>query len=128
LRPQATSRALMRIARIATLVLGVLAIAIAWLVPNVLELILYAYTFGAAGLFFPMLGLLFWRRTTAKGAFWSMLAGGGSAVAWAAAGEPYGFAASYAGWVIGLPVLIAVSLTTAHGAEENLELFHGGAR
>lgn len=126
LRPQATHRALVRVARIATLVLGVLAVSIAWLVPNVLELILYAYTFGAAGLFFPMLGLLFWRRTTAKGAFWSMLAGGIAAVAWAAAGEPHGFAASYAGWIIGLPVLVIVSLASAHSTEENLELFHGG--
>ncbi len=125
LRPQASNRSMLRVARVATVVMGVLAIGIAWLVPNVLELILYAYTFGAAGLFFPMLGLLFWRRTTAKGAFWSMVAGGGAAVAWAAAGEPYGFASSYAGWLIGLPVLVAVSLLTAHSPEENLELFYG---
>jgi hypothetical protein len=54
-----------------------------------------------------------------------MLAGGGSAVAWAVAGEPFGFAASYAGWVIGLPVLVIVSLLTAHHPEENLELLYG---
>jgi solute:Na+ symporter, SSS family len=124
IQPDASNRSLVRVARIATIVLGVLAIAIAYLVPNVLDLILYAYTFGAAGLFFPMLGLLFWQRTTANGAFWSMLAGGGSAVIWAAFGEPYGFAASYAGWLIGLPVLIIVSLMTEHSADEDLQLFH----
>ncbi|HEX7063214.1 MAG TPA: sodium:solute symporter family protein [Woeseiaceae bacterium] len=124
LRPGASHASVVRVARVTTLVLGTLAIGIAYLVPNVLDLMLYAYTFGAAGLFFPMLGLLFWRRTTAKGAFWSMLAGGGSAVAWAMAGEPYGFAASWAGWVVGLPVLVAVSLATAHDADENIELFH----
>jgi solute:Na+ symporter, SSS family len=123
LRPDATGKDLVKVARIATLVLGVLAIGIAYLVPNVLDLILYAYTFGAAGLFFPMLGLLFWRRTTAQGAFWSMLAGGGSAVAWVIANEPYGIAASYAGWVIGLPVLIIVSLLTRHSADEDPDLF-----
>lgn len=125
LRPDADGRALVRVARIATIVLGVLAIAIAYLVPNVLDLILYAYTFGAAGLFFPMLGLLFWSGTTARGAFWSMLAGGGSAVAWAIAGEPFGFAASYTGWVIGLPVLVIVSVLSDHAPEEDLALFHG---
>jgi SSS family solute:Na+ symporter len=125
IRPDASNRSLVRVARIATIVLGVLAIGIAYLVPNVLNLILYAYTFGAAGLFFPMLGLLFWRRSTAKGAFWSMLAGGASAVAWSAAGEPHGFAASYAGWVIGLPVLVIVSLMTEHSREEDLQLFYG---
>jgi SSS family solute:Na+ symporter len=112
-----------QVARISTIVLGVLAIGTAYLVPNVLDLILYAYTFGAAGIFFPMLGLLFWRRTTASGAFWSMLAGGGLAIGWTIAGEPYGFAASYAGWVVGLPVLVVVSLMTQHSAEEDPDLF-----
>ncbi len=123
LRPMATDADLVRVARIATLVLGVLAIGTAYLIPNVLDLILYAYTFGAAGIFFPMLGLLFWRRTTAAGAFWSMLLGGSSAVVWAVAGEPYGIAASYAGWVIGLPVLVLVSLTTRHSPDEDLDVF-----
>ncbi len=67
LKPGASDVELVRVARIAVVVLGVLAIGLAYRVPNVLELILYAYTFGAAGLFFPMLGLLFWPRTTAKG-------------------------------------------------------------
>lgn len=123
LRPDASQQTLVAVARMATLVLGVLAIGIAYLVPNVLDLILYAYTFGAAGIFFPMLGLLFWPRTTAKGAYWSMLGGGSAAVVWAAAGEPLGFAASYTGWVIGLPLLIGVSLLSTHSAEEDTELF-----
>ncbi len=123
LKPDASEAELVRVARTATLVLGVLAIGIAYLVPNVLDLILYAYTFGAAGLFFPMLGLLFWRGTTAKGAFWSMLGGGGSAVAWAAAGDPYGIASSWMGWIVGLPLLVGVSLTTEHSADEDRELF-----
>jgi len=98
----------------------------AYLVPNVLDLILYAYTFGAAGIFFPMLGLLFWRRTTATGAFWSMLGGGGSAVAWSIAGEPFGIASSYMGWCVGLPVLVIVSLLTEHGPEEDPDLLGSG--
>ncbi|MGD2130497.1 MAG: hypothetical protein PVJ17_14440, partial [Lysobacterales bacterium] len=89
----------------------------------VLDLVLYAYTFGAAGLFFPMLGLLFWRRATATGAFWSMVLGGGSAVAWTLAGEPWGFASSWAGWIVALPALIVVSLFTTHGPDENPDLF-----
>ncbi|MBT8077202.1 MAG: hypothetical protein KJO31_01440, partial [Gammaproteobacteria bacterium] len=119
----AADRELVAVARVATLVMGALAIATAWLIPNVLDLILYAYTFGAAGIFFPMLGLLFWRRTTARGAFWSMLAGGGSALMWVALGEPWGFSASYAGWVVGLPTLVIVSLTTAHSPDEDIDMF-----
>lgn len=123
IRPDSSEATRVRVARVMTIVLGVLGIGMAWLVPNVLDLILYAYTFGAAGLFFPMLGLLFWRRTTAKGAFWSMIGGGGSAVIWSLLGEPFGFAASYLGWVIGLPLLVVVSLLTEHSPEEDLDLF-----
>lgn len=122
-RPEASESQLVLVARTATIVLGVLAIAIAYMVPRVLDLILYAYTFGAAGIFFPMLGLLFWKRTTAKGAFWSMILGGSSAVVWAVAGEPLQISASYMGWVIGLPVLVIVSLATDHSEDEDVDLF-----
>ncbi|MDH3490948.1 MAG: sodium:solute symporter family protein [Gammaproteobacteria bacterium] len=123
LKPDASEAALVRVARIATLVLGTLGIGMAWLVPNVLDLILYAYTFGAAGLFFPMLALLFWPRATAAGAFWSMLCAGSAAVIWSILGEPFGIDASWMGWLIGLPLLVAVSLATKHGAEERPDLF-----
>jgi len=123
MKPDASEQALVRVAKIMTIVLGILGIGVAYLVPNILDLILYAYTFGAAGLFFPMLGLLFWRKTTSRGAYWSMLGGGTSAVVWSLLGEPNDIAASYAGWVIGLPLLIVVSLMTEHSPEEDPDLF-----
>jgi SSS family solute:Na+ symporter len=123
INPVASNQQLMRVARLATIILGLLAIGIAYLVPRVLDLILYAYTFGAAGLFFPMLGLLFWRGTTASGAFWSIVLGGSSAILWSLAGEPGGFSASYLGWFVGLPALVIISWLTPHSAEEDLDLF-----
>jgi SSS family solute:Na+ symporter len=123
INPEATNIQLMRVARLATLVMGSVAILVAYLIPNVLDLILYAYTFGAAGLFFPMLGLLYWSRTTATGAFWSIVLGGSSAVVWTVMGEPWGFAASYLGWVVSLPTLVVISLLTTHSAEEDLHMF-----
>jgi SSS family solute:Na+ symporter len=125
LRPHATDRELVSVARKATLLMGVLAIATAYLVPNVLDLILYAYTFGAAGIFFPMLGLLFWKRTTSRGAFWSIILGGSSAVVWTVAGDPWGFSASYIGWFVSFVTLVLVSLGTEHAPEEDLETFYG---
>ena len=121
-KPSATDRELVRAARVATIGLGVLAIGTAYLLPRVLDLILYAYTFGAAGLFFPMLGLLFWKRATASGAFWSIFTGGTSAVLWTIVGEPW-VAASYIGWASSCATLIAVSLATEHAAEEDVESF-----
>jgi len=123
IKPNSSELHLVRVARYATGILGILAIVTAYLIPNVLDLILYAYTFGSAGIFFPMLGLLFWKKTTAKGAFWSMLLGGSSAVIYSIIGEPFGFAASYLGWIIGLPTLVIVSLMSDHSPEENPDLF-----
>ena len=122
LRPDATDKDLMRVARVATIGLGALAIGTAYLLPRVLDLILYAYTFGAAGLFFPMLGLLFWKRSTAAGAFWSILVGGTSAVVWTIASEPY-VPASYIGWATSCATLVVVSLMTEHSEAEDLEAF-----
>jgi len=38
-------------------------------------------------------------------------------------GEPWGIAASWTGWLIGLPLLVIVSLATQHGADERPDLF-----
>lgn len=123
IKPDASDKELIRASRIATIVLGILAIGLAYMVPRVIELVLYAYTFGAAGLFFPMLALLFWKRATAAGAFWSILLGGGSALLWTIAGQPYGFSGSYVGWIVSFVILVVVSLKTEHAAEEQAELF-----
>jgi SSS family solute:Na+ symporter len=121
--PSASDRELIKASRITTIVLGILAIGLAYMVPRIIELVLYAYTFGAAGLFFPMLALLFWKRATAAGAFWSILLGGGSAVLWTIAGQPYGLSGSYAGWIVSFVTLVVVSLKTDHVPEEQVELF-----
>jgi SSS family solute:Na+ symporter len=128
LRPGASEVSIVRVARVATIVLGVAGIGAAYLVPSILDMVLYAYTFAAAGLFFPMLGLLFWRGTTAKGAFWSMLGGGFSAVIWTLLNEPFGISGSYLGWLVGLPLLVVVSLLSEHSDEEDRELFYAAPR
>ena len=97
IKPNSSELHLVRVARYATLILGILAIVTAYLIPNVLDLILCA--------------------------FWSMLLGGSSAVIYSIIGEPFGFAASYLGWIIGLPTLVIVSLMSDHSPEENPDLF-----
>ncbi|MEM7355333.1 MAG: sodium/solute symporter [Acidobacteriota bacterium] len=124
INPEADDARLVRVARIATVVIGLFAIGTAYLVPSVLDLILHAYTFGAAGIFFPMLGLLFWKRATATGAFWSIVLGGSSAVIWIASGEPGGFAASYVGWLVSFSALVIVSFLTQHSPQEDLTTFY----
>lgn len=124
INPDATDEQLMKVNRLAVLVLGALAIGLAYRIPVVIDLVLYAYTFGAAGLFFPMLALLFWKRATATGAFWSIILGGGSALVWSLMGDPGGFSGSYIGWAVSFVAIVVISLMTGHSDQENVALFH----
>lgn len=121
---EATDKQLMTVNRIAVLVGGALAIGLAYRIPRVIDLVLYAYTFGAAGLFFPMLALLFWKRATATGAFWSIILGGGSALVWSLMGDPGGFSGSYIGWAVSFVAIVVISFMTGHSDQENVALFH----
>ena len=59
-----------------TLLLGVVALFIAWKVPNVLELMLHSYSFMVSGLFIPVLAGIFLKSRSSSGAFWAMIIGG----------------------------------------------------
>lgn len=123
INPKATDKQLMLVNRLAVLILGAFAIGLAYKIPRVIDLVMYAYTFGAGGLFFPMLALLFWKRATATGAFWSILLGGGSSLVWSLMGSPGGFSGSYIGWAVSFVAIVAISLMTEHSPEEQVELF-----
>lgn len=59
-----------------TLLLGVVALLVAWKVPNVLELMLHSYSFMVSGLFIPVLAGIFLKNRSSRGAFWAMVVGG----------------------------------------------------
>ena len=47
---------------------------------NVLELMLYSYAFMVSGLFVPVVGALYWKRSTPSAAFRAMIAGGATTI------------------------------------------------
>lgn len=66
----------LRISQFVTLIIGVLAIILASTMENVLELMLYSYAFMVSGLFVPVIGGFFWKKSSPVAAFLSMIAGG----------------------------------------------------
>jgi SSS family solute:Na+ symporter len=66
----------LKMSQILTFVIGVLALLLALNMQNVLELMLYSYAFMVSGLFIPVLGAFFWKRSHPVAAFWAMLVGG----------------------------------------------------
>ena len=67
-----------RYSQITTLIIGILAIILATMMQNVLDLMLYSYAFMVSGLFVPVLGSLFIRKPSNLAALSSMILGGGT--------------------------------------------------
>ena len=103
---------ILRLSQIATLVLGALALLLATAMQDVLELMLLSYAFMVSGLFVPVLGALFWKKSTPLAAFLAMLFGGGTTVALVLAKVELscGLDANIAGIAVSALVLVGVSL------------------
>lgn len=74
------SRRFLRLSQLTTLVLGATALLLASTMTSVLDLMLYSYAFMVSGLLVPVLGVFFWKRSSAPAAFAAMLVGGGTTV------------------------------------------------
>jgi len=68
---------LIGLSQITTLILGVIAFMLASVMETVLELMLYSYAIMVSGLLIPIVGGLYFKKSTALGALWSMISGGG---------------------------------------------------
>ncbi len=103
-----------RASQVATLLLGTVAILIAARFDMVLDAILQAYSFLVAGLFIPTLGAYFWPRATGTGAFYAMIAGGGTTlfILLTGADSPLGLDPSFWGIAVSALFFIPISLLT----------------
>jgi SSS family solute:Na+ symporter len=101
----------LRISQWATLVIGAFAIAIAYRLTSVIDLMLDSYAFMVSGLFVPVLGAFFWKKSSSWGALIAMIAGGTTTLTitrmdWA---MPYGLDANIAGISMSLILFIFLS-------------------
>ena len=69
-----------RFSQITTFVIGAGAILIASVMSSVLDLMLYSYAFMVSGLFVPIIGALYWQKSSSTGAIGAMILGGGTTV------------------------------------------------
>lgn len=70
----------LRFSQITTLMLGVAALFLATSMNNVLNLMLYSYAFMVSGLFVPIIGALYWEKSSSVGAIAAMVFGGSTTV------------------------------------------------
>ncbi len=108
--------------QIITLAIGVISLLLASFMNNVLNLMLYSYAFMVSGLLVPIIGALFWEKSTATGALWSMIVGGATTIFLSVQNVfllPFGLDANIFGILASLFVFVLLSNVTN---EKELEL------
>jgi len=122
IRPDASDASLIKLTRGLTFAVGFGSVGFALVIPRVLDSIVVAYSFMVAGLFFPTIAALYWKRATATGAFWSMVLGGGITVA-ATFYPPLvgGIEPIFVGLAVSAVVLVGLSLLGTRHPEPALE-------
>ena len=76
----------LKISQWLTLIIGALSLWLASSMQNVLQLMLYSYAFMVSGLFVPVIGAFFWKRSSSIAAIWAMIIGGGTTIVLIASG------------------------------------------
>jgi len=74
------SSGFLKLSQVATLGIGAMALIIASNMENVLDLMLYSYAFMVSGLLVPVVGALYWKKSTPAGAMAAMIIGGGTTI------------------------------------------------
>ena len=105
--------------RIATLLVGVVVLAISVVVSDVVGALTVAYNLLTGALFVPILGALFWRRATGAGALISMLVSSIVVVVLMITQGLLSNAPIYVGMLTSLVTFVVVSLLTPGIAEED---------
>ena len=103
--------AFLRFSQIATLIIGVFALLVASTMDSVLDLMLQSYAFMVSGLFVPILGALYWKKSSSTGAIAAMIIGGSTTVAIQQLVEqiPFGLDANVFGITASAIVFISLS-------------------
>jgi solute:Na+ symporter, SSS family len=70
----------LRYSQIVTLAIGSFAMFLAYSMENVLDLMLYSYAFMVSGLFVPVIGAFYWKKSTTEAAIAAMIIGGSTTV------------------------------------------------
>ncbi len=103
-----------RTSQVATLVIGTFALVLASTMENVLELMLDSYAFMVSGLFVPVIGALYWKKSTPSGAMAAMIIGGSTTISLRYSGVnlPYDLDPNLFGITASAIAFISISLMT----------------
>jgi len=103
-----------RTSQVVTLIIGTFALLLASTMENVLDLMLDSYAFMVSGLFVPVIGALYWDKSTPAGAMAAMIIGGSTTISlrYSGIGLPFELDPNLFGITASAFAFIIVSLTT----------------
>jgi len=119
LRPDANDRQMLKVSRLSVLLISVFGLAIALFAEGIIPVYILVLKIVGAGLVFPFLALMFWRRATQKGVIAGMVTGVVVTIGWNIAGNPFVIQA-VPGYLSSLVATVVVSLLTSHAADEQI--------
>lgn len=130
MNPNAPDKKVRHLGIISSFIVGIAGAALAWWKYNVIDLLLLAFTFQAASLFFPTVMGVFWKKPTSKAAFYSMAASFAVVVVWLIGealelGSIFTVDALWPGLLTSLVVMLAVTylVPPTEQDKENAERF-----
>jgi SSS family solute:Na+ symporter len=74
-KSQINEKKLLKLSRISTVSLGLIALIIALSVPMIIDVLIYSYTMYTAGIFIPVIGGILWKGANKKGALSAIIVG-----------------------------------------------------
>lgn len=110
---------MLTLSRLWTVAIGLGAILLAFLVPEVITLCIMSYTLYTGGVFIPIVGGFLWKRATLKGAFASLIIGVIISVLGIRGVSFAGIETTVFSNLICLPIFVIVSLLTYKKEEPN---------
>lgn len=93
-RPDLPPRGMLRLGTLASAIVGLLSMLLAWKMRDIIDILQLGFTINAAGLFLPTIAALCWNRVPARAAFWSIGGSLATVIGWrvaadAGAGAPF---------------------------------------
>ncbi len=87
IQPDLSQRDMLRLGTLASVVVGVLSMLLAWKMRDIIDILQLGFTINAAGLFLPTVAALYGNRVPASAAFWSIGASLVTVIGWRIAAD-----------------------------------------
>lgn len=122
-KEKVSSSELKKVGQLAVAVFASLSFLLAYLMPDIVTAIVFAYTMYSASLLIPMYTGFLWKGATATAGMYSIIGGGGTALLWYILNQPFGLPPMIPALAVSLLAMVGISFFTKKPTKEQLRVF-----